>query len=206
MYDTGVFKKAGQFCVSGLLLCVILFQIVKTFHDAVILPVPFAVQTFGHPQSLEENIRKKAALTNLNQLKPDSFDGLVQFLADRRKKDFLKPYVAYYEKMAEYGVGGADVYGLLGFFYYGEGDSAKAMAAYREAIKRNPYFFWFYHNLGLIYFNQKQYDKAIKVLQAATAADPDVTLKTIRKEKIYIPVMLETDVNSDYKILKKMKI
>jgi tetratricopeptide (TPR) repeat protein len=55
-----------------------------------------------------------------------------------------------------------------------QGDSATAIATYRETIRLAPHLAAAYHNLGMLYFNQHDYVHAEEILQRGVELDPDL--------------------------------
>ena len=149
----------------------------------------------------------KINLITLNRLRPNS-DYLLDLTHGRKRVDQrqLRNYIYYYGTLVRFVKNKTPALGILGLCYYYLGDYDKARHLYEKAIKEDPRFFWFYNNLGLIYFKQGQHRDAVKIFREAIAANPDTTLKIMRAEKTYRLMLFETDVNSDYKAFKKMKV
>ena len=55
-----------------------------------------------------------------------------------------------------------------------QGDSATAIANYRETIRLAPHLAAAYHNLGMLYFNQHDYIHAEEILKRGVELDPDL--------------------------------
>ena len=104
-------------------------------------------------------------------------------------KPDIKKYLKFYKKVAVYMPDRADANGLIGFCYYKIGQNEKAIAYYQKAIQLNPNFFWFYHNLGVIFFKNKEYDKAANAFAKAVQTDTNKSLMYIHSsQRIYIPI------------------
>ena len=82
-----------------------------------------------------------------------------------------------------------EAYVLLGFCYYHDGRMDEAITAYQRASQLNPAFFWPYYNLGVIYFNQKNYTAAAPYFKQAAATDPRETLREIFTSHIYMEIL-----------------
>ncbi len=138
----------------------------------------------------------------LNKMNPGSFDYLLNVAQDKdvgKKK--LEKYKRYYKLVTQSFPHIAEAYGMLGFCHYYLGEYKEAETAYKEAIKRNSHFFWFYHNLGVIYANKGYYKEAMQVLNLAMKAKPKYALKFIRSSQmIYIPIMRSKVKDPDYSI------
>jgi len=84
---------------------------------------------------------------------------------------FGKPYIfhQYYQKAAQLLPDSDAAHFLLGFcqYYLGLGDMARTQ--YETAAALNPYFFWSYYNLGVIYFQQGDFLKSAMALTQALA-------------------------------------
>ena len=105
-------------------------------------------------------------------------------------QDALVKYQNYYRKIAEYMPYRAEAYGLLGFCSYYLGDKEKAIKSYIKAIELNPDFFWYYYNLGIIYWKSHQWQLSRQYLQKAIQVKPQETLKFIySSQMIYLPII-----------------
>jgi Flp pilus assembly protein TadD len=60
----------------------------------------------------------------------------------------------------------------LGRFYEGQGRHAQAMAAYREALKRDPLLVEAYTRLGMALAQERRYEEALRQFQAAVVLEP----------------------------------
>ena len=83
-----------------------------------------------------------------------------------------------------------DAYSLLGFCHYQLGNFEKAKSYYKAAVQMQPAFFWSNYNLGLIYFREGKYDRAIEWLQKALSSNLNATLEFIQSSaQIYMPLV-----------------
>ena len=83
----------------------------------------------------------------------------------------------------------AEAYTMLGFCYERAGENAKAIDAYLRSLKFNPSYFWSDYNIGALYYNQKNYEKARFYLERATAQDPVRASLIPLMSKVYRDVM-----------------
>ncbi len=159
---------------------------------------------------IKENEKNKVSreIKILNHIMPRSFDYLVKtFQAkeafDERK---LKSYLYYYQKVAEYMPERADAIGMTGFCLYQLGKKEKAIAAYQRALKVNPYFFWFYYNLGVMYLEQGQMSKAKDMFNQAKDQQPARTLFFIKNSRrIYLLLIMKRMKEGQQELMQQLK-
>ena len=134
----------------------------------------------------------KGQITRINYFMPLSygyFSKLARGQADNIETK-LPPYKFYYQLLIKRWPQMAEPYGLLGFCEYYLGNIPEAIDAYEKAKTLNPYFFWFHYNLGIIYFQDGQYDKAIESFSQAQASDPKRAVMFINtSERLYFPIL-----------------
>lgn len=120
-------------------------------------------------------------IRTLNSLKPLTYGHLLSLArgepADPKK---LKIYDTYFRTAADFLPLMPEAHGMRGFCAYYMGRPDDAIAAYEQALALDPYFFWYYHNLGILLFQQGHYERAIEVLEQALSAPPDMILKLIQ--------------------------
>ncbi len=104
-------------------------------------------------------------------------------------KEELKKQVKYYEKINQYMPSRSAAYGLLGFCHYHLGNYDKAIDYYNKAIYLNPDFFWFWYNLGVVYFKNDQYQEAAVSLGKAVTSDVGKTSQFVQESKVYRPIL-----------------
>ncbi len=75
--------------------------------------------------------------------------------------------------------------GTAAYAYYYLGKKEKAVNYYLNAIKRCPGFFWFYFNLGVIYYNDEQYKKAMDYFALALSVSQEQSLRFLLVTKTY---------------------
>lgn len=139
-----------------------------------------------------DNALDRAKLRVLNRVAP-FMDRLAEFIeqGEALSDEKLKKYFDYYKIVDAYIPGRDDVKAMLGFCYYHLGEHKKAISAYRESIGLNPYFFWSHYNLGVLYFQDEDYEKAQEEFQAALEIKQAVTVKILYASKLYQDILGE---------------
>lgn len=140
----------------------------------------------------KKEYRRGVMVRTLNSMTPVTYTYLIQLSHARGRVDRerLQKYKNYYQKIIKYLPEMAEAHGLLGFCLYYLGEKEKAILAYQKAIELNPHFFWYYYNLGNIYFANEEYIKALKVWKEALKQKPEQALIFIRSSKmIYLPII-----------------
>ncbi|MCK5580649.1 MAG: tetratricopeptide repeat protein [Candidatus Omnitrophica bacterium] len=144
-----------------------------------------------HIVAERERVKGKAQAVYLNHYKP-SFDNVKEIIRDPKNvpTEELMKYVPYYEKLIEFLPDYPDSYAVLGFFYYYLNRTDDALAIYQRAVDLGPYIFWAWHNLGIIYYEIGEYEKAIFALKWAVQLRPEVKTKAIFSSKIYKEIIV----------------
>ena len=144
--------------------------------------------------SAEKRIsRDRAKITALyDNLNPIPIQYLFDLSAGVQPRDQsrLEQYNAYYSVIAAELPKAADALGMLGHSSYALGKMEIAATAFQKAIQLEPRFFWFYHNLGAIYFKNGDYPKAATILRAGLEVSEDDTLKFLLSSKAYLPLVI----------------
>ncbi len=132
----------------------------------------------------------KVELIALDRLRPGSF----KFLYPKADINYLKLYETYFSRVGKvFSNRLPEILGLQGYCSYQRGDFNKAEQYYKKAILINPRFFWYYYNLGVIYFQQQKYPQALETFQLALNQDLQDTLITIfSSSKVYLPILTES--------------
>jgi tetratricopeptide (TPR) repeat protein len=139
-------------------------------------------------QKLYYRVRLKV----LNRLRPSSVTYLLNFAKNPHIKDDdrLAKYQFYYQHVYDLMPNRMDALGLYGYCSYYLGQPEEAREAYEQALEINPHFFWFYHNLGIIHFQQGDYDQAVAVLSEALNTRPENVFRVISlSPRIYMPLV-----------------
>ncbi len=128
----------------------------------------------------------------MNKRTPSSYEYLVEVSQNPGKIDLikLKAYRDYYKLIVKNMPHRGDAYGMLGFCYYHMGKIGKAINSYKKALVRNPDFFWFHYNLGVIFYKIGQYAEATESLEKALNVDYKESFKFIfLSQRIYQPIL-----------------
>jgi tetratricopeptide (TPR) repeat protein len=77
---------------------------------------------------------------------------------------------------------------LLGYCDYYMGDLDTARAQFEKTVDLNPYFFWSYYDLGVIYFQQRDYYKSAVILNKALSLRKEYTLEILHQSAFYMQI------------------
>ncbi len=189
-------KSVGYIVINVCVFILIFFclkkVIVPEFAD---LRDKFASSSFSSGFAIDPNVVElKARIKTLNRQMPDfEILGKVALNQVRYKEHLLDAYKRYYQRVVEYMPGVPEAWGLLGYVYHFDPDHlADAIDSYQKAIYLNPHFFWFYHNIGLLYYGQGNYEKAAGAFESALQQDFGVSSKFIASSRyVYKQVLSE---------------
>lgn len=92
--------------------------------------------------------------------------------------------VEFYERLVKYSPNAPDAAGMLGISYYYLGETSKAVKFLEKAAALNPHYFWFQYDLGVIFAEQGEMDKAADAFQNALQIKPQLTLYFIQTSRI----------------------
>jgi tetratricopeptide (TPR) repeat protein len=166
-----VLSLAGKFALTLGLLLLLQGLIVEDFHR---LQEKWQQSSLTESFQVDpEKVAMKARIKTLNRQMPD-FQYLAQIARAPGRFDpvRMKDYVRYYQRVVEYFPSMGEAWGMLGFCYhFYDGKTQQAIEAYEKAIQCNPRFFWFYYNLGSLHYQQGDYAKAVRMLEAAIKQD-----------------------------------
>ncbi|MEI8010967.1 MAG: tetratricopeptide repeat protein [Candidatus Omnitrophota bacterium] len=88
-------------------------------------------------------------------------------------------YLDFFVKGAELFPEKFEMHYMKGVCLFWAGNIAEAENAFRESLKRNPFFFFTYYNLGLLHAQNGRHDTALKLFEAAKAMPPELTLNAL---------------------------
>ncbi len=134
-------------------------------------------------------------IARVNMFVPDSLHNLINVSEGKDKvdkKEFMD-YIAYYKQLQKLDPTRAETYGILAFCYYWLGEYKKSEESLLKAIELNPNFFWYYYNLGVIYFQQGRYKDAVKMFDKSLVSSPALSLMYIRSPQTLHRSILNTD-------------
>ena len=125
-------------------------------------------------------------------------EGFAEF--DREK---FKTYIDYYDYVIKYIHNATEAYGILAYCHYQLGHEKKAKEYYREALKLNNQFFWFYYDLGLLEFKDGEYKSAVEHLERAVSLPPMLTIDLLSNSRILVDFgnYEETLINSRFTLM-----
>ncbi len=129
----------------------------------------------------------RAQLKSLDNLRPKTFKYLYPQLDPAR----LKIYEIYFERVEQHlGYESPEAFGLQGYCAYQRGDLRKSEEFYKKALSKNPKFFWYYYNLGIIYLRQQEYAQALSMFQSALNLDlKESFVFIVSSNRIYMPIV-----------------
>ena len=112
---------------------------------------------------------------------------------EKPRKEWMNTYYAgqpyifglYYGKIAEMFPDNDAGHFLLGYCDYYSGDIDSAREQFERSVKINPYFFWSYYDLGVIYFQQGDILKSAEILSKAFTIKKEYTLEILRQGAFY---------------------
>ena len=116
-----------------------------------------------------------------------SFESLLKFIfnVDRSEPQHLRDYVPYYEKLNRYFPNLTEVYGFLGYCFTYLGEREKALHFFQQAVERKPYFFWFNYDLGILYLEKRDYNRAAVFFQKALETNEDLSVQLMVNSLVY---------------------
>ncbi len=97
---------------------------------------------------------------------------------------WLTQWHKYATSIIAYAPNLADAHGLEGFYQATLGNDATAIRAFLKAQSINPYAWSYAYNLGVIYYRQKDYTKALGFFKEAAATDMRLNIQSIMSSKI----------------------
>ena len=102
-------------------------------------------------------------------------------LQNYRIDDHYLPYLPFYEKGSELFPDSFEMYYFKGVCYLWLGRLEEAKDSLHKALVINPYFFWTYYNLALLYLRDGQPTPAIHLLSIAENLPIETTESAIRE-------------------------
>jgi tetratricopeptide (TPR) repeat protein len=178
-----------KFTVTYWLACLLLAAgIIASYRYEPRLPPSLLVQ--------RREDRERAKLNSLNIHMPPDSQRLLEAMAGASNVE-LREYVQYFKLVTEYMPQQADAYAMLGFCYAYQGQWAESEEALKKSLSLNPYSFWPYYNLGLLYGRTGHPKEAQIILAKALALPLEKTLGTITSSKIYRDIIVSSGKNFD---------
>lgn len=156
-----------------------------------------------------DTISKSANIRALNRMKPSSESYLADFVKGRTpfNKRELELYQDYYKRITQVMPQRSAANGMLGFSLYHLGKHKKAIKSYQKAIALSPHFFWYYYNLGIIYYENDNYQNSKEMFKRAIASDRKLTKKNILSSwKIHLGNILKMEGIEGDPVNRQMKV
>ena len=133
------------------------------------------------------SVEKKAKLLTISYYYPDlSYFARIAIGPEQPNKGKLGGSVHdYYQIAADLLPDVDSAHFLLGFCEYYMGNSDEAIAQYEKSAGLDPYFFWSYYNLWVIYFKKGDFLKSTFVLNKALSLKSEITLGILHQNPFY---------------------
>jgi tetratricopeptide (TPR) repeat protein len=132
--------------------------------------------------NVQKNVDDRYAVKLLNFYQPDSYVDLVNAIEGKTPID--KNYLTYFGLATQYMPNDFASHYLLAISLHAKGHISEAAKSYQRSIEANPYFFWSYHNLGVLLWNQGQKEKARQLWLMAARLPPGLTIKSLSSTKL----------------------
>ena len=142
--------------------------------------------------------RRMATIMTLDYLRPD-FSSLQQFTRDRIAPVDFNSLIRYYQEAAKLPSPNdkIGVYHILGFCHYYAGDEKNAILHLKQSIREEPYFYWSYHDLALIYIKHKQFDTSFEILSKAQNIHPREMIQELLGSRACIQLIAALGIDSN---------
>lgn len=130
----------------------------------------------------------KAKYNSNELLKYDEAKGrisLAQIYLKEEKMDSVEIQIKILEEKFRNDKSMSSVYNSLGYFYLGQGNTAKAIKAFEKQVKLNPNSANAYDSLGDGYKADKRYDEAILQYKKALEINPKFSASLENLEELY---------------------
>ncbi|HPN89116.1 MAG TPA: hypothetical protein PLH56_07260 [Candidatus Omnitrophota bacterium] len=112
-----------------------------------------------------KKISGRITALEMNHILPSNLSELFAIEKGRAlSQEALEGYIFYYQTVAQNLPEEATPYATLGFLFYHQGNSKKALEMSEIGFKKNPTFPTFSFNLGYLYHKNKEYAKSNTVL------------------------------------------
>ena len=123
-----------------------------------------------------------------------SHDYLIAFNKDRTTFNFKKnkEFELYYRKLSQLMPELPDAYAMLGFCYFYDGKSEKALAAYQDAARLNPMVFNYFYNQGIIALKSSDQAHALEYFKKSVDVPAGINLQFIVTSHVYKPLLPNT--------------
>lgn len=177
-----------KIAITVALISVLIFFIQKDFLQ---LKRFLAENPVSKSLKIEQGkVKKKAMMITINHFRPDL--GLWKEFLDKGTvpdKVFLRDSLRYYQAISDYAPQMSEAYHLSGVCHYLLGEKEAAIANQQKAVSLEPYFFWAWYDLGLMYYREDQFAQSAKAFRGALNAPPVVTSKSLRSSRIFVEII-----------------
>jgi tetratricopeptide (TPR) repeat protein len=102
----------------------------------------------------------------------------------------LQAYRLFFDRLLNVLGERPDAFAMRGFCEYYLGQTDQAIRDYEKAVQNASYFIWFDYNLGLLYFQKQDYDRAAKYLSQAIRSNPETAAKFMLASKLYMDAIV----------------
>jgi tetratricopeptide (TPR) repeat protein len=187
-----IYKKDPLLTIMGLLAVISVgwFYLAPAGFKAFWGQNPLAVEMIKEHQQAEQ--KSKIASVSIYYPYLPYFAGIVVGI-EKPRNEWMntyysgRPYIfsLYYAKAVEMFPDNDAGHFLLGYCEYYSGDLNSARGQFEESMTLNPYFFWSYYDLGVIYFQQGDFFKSAEVLNKALSIKKEYTLEILRQGAFY---------------------
>jgi tetratricopeptide (TPR) repeat protein len=187
-----IYKKDPLLTILGLLAVILVgwVSLAPAGFKAFWGKNPLVVEMIKEHQQAEQ--KSKFASVSIYYPYLPYFAGIVAGV-EKPRKEWMdtyylgRPYIfsLYYGKAVEMFPENDAGHYLLGYCAYYSGDQNSARRQFEESMKINPYFFWSYYNLGVIYFQQGDFLKSAEVLNKGLSIKKEFTLEILRQGAFY---------------------
>jgi tetratricopeptide (TPR) repeat protein len=109
-----------------------------------------------------------------------ALQGLVRYSLEGGQAYDFDPIDCYFKRARDFAPNDISVLMAEGYYRWRTGDKAAAMSQYQEALKLDPGSSDIHYNLGLVYFDQANYPKAVE--HAKIAYDAGYPLPGLRRK------------------------
>ncbi|HLF18691.1 MAG TPA: hypothetical protein VI749_07355 [Candidatus Omnitrophota bacterium] len=141
---------------------------------------------FSYLERERKYLKEKRKAVEVSYYLPD-FEGLARHVISPEESPDIEPdsYISYYTKVEEKYPDLKTVYPFQGYFYAKAEYFDKAIEAYELAVKDNPYHFWSYYNLALLYHRKEDFLTSNNLLHQALVTNPKATFYVINQMPLY---------------------
>jgi tetratricopeptide (TPR) repeat protein len=163
-----------------------------TFAERASFPWPLSILRASHEDAI-----MRSKVIALNYQIPD-FTPINDFIErqDTITQNDLDIYESYFKQVNDAMPDIPEVYYMLGFCAFYQGNTSRSIEYYKRSIIVNPDFFWSYYDLGLIFLKLDQPEKAFVVLTEGLKKGPDDAVKAILRSQVFSQIYTYQDLKN----------